>query len=552
MSKKIVSTSSRSNPQLLTSPSPKKHSPAAEIIASNVDLLTEILLRVPAKPLIKFQCVSKHWLSLISDSNFAINHTRRNPTPPVSGIYLHSVWRRTEPLNDQVLPVSVAGHRRTSLPTLSFLDGVLPRSQTSASISSNGLMLFCDRDGSSIVCNLTTQKFIQLPKPSGILPGGYSDYRPYLIFDPTKSPYYKVVLVSSCDRVNALQLAIYTSECASWKNLRLSPSIGYTHLRSAILNGAIIWMTCEHWMGNCSRHEHVYSRLDVDSEELTVTRVPTDPNLSKNVKNILYFGECGGRLLLIQRPSRDATVFSIHEMDRDDFHWIVKDQVDLMSLVLPDKSSCLIYVISIVKGKKENDLAVVFYNRGKVISCNLECRTMKVISELCPAVKDACSALLSFVITVYDGFSYNMFCHWVALDVIVVVDGCVPEHTLIKCHKSCIARLANSLAHEMVFWAMRNTFSGYLKADELPLPCLIEGSGLGVEGSGPCPRKLITPKKWVLAGHLKKQDISSVLSFVDRVELGQEDSRERQVLTWKTGQHVSKSYTVAFGWQTDE
>ncbi|KAF7144533.1 hypothetical protein RHSIM_Rhsim04G0064800 [Rhododendron simsii] len=370
MSKKIKN-SGRSNPQ---------HSPAAEIIASNVDLLTEILLRVPAKPLVKSKCVSKHWLSLISDSNFAINHTRRNPTPLVSGIYLHSVWRLTEPLNDHVIPVSVSGHHRTSLPTLSFLHGVLPRSQTGASISSNGLMLFCDRDRSYIVCNLTTRKFIQLPKPSGILPGGYSHYLPYLIFDPTKSPYYKVVLVSSSSHFNASQLAIYTSECASWKNLGLSPSIE-TSIYSAIWNGAIIWMRCKDWRGNCSKHEHAYSRLDVETEKLTVTRVSSDPSLSKHM---LYFGECGGRLLRIQLPSHAATEFSILEMDRDDFRWIVKDRVDLKSLILPNRSSCVISVISIVKGTMENDIAVVFCNRGKVISCNLECRRMKVICELCP------------------------------------------------------------------------------------------------------------------------------------------------------------------------
>lgn len=33
---------------------------------------------------------------------------------------------------------------------------------------------------------------------------------------------------------------------------------------------------------------------------------------------------------------------------------------------------------------KENDIAVVVYNRGKVFSCYVECKTMKVLCELSP------------------------------------------------------------------------------------------------------------------------------------------------------------------------
>ncbi|PON92423.1 F-box domain containing protein [Trema orientale] len=43
---------------------------SAESIAGNVDLLTQILIFLPIKSLLKFKSVSKHWLSLISDPNF--------------------------------------------------------------------------------------------------------------------------------------------------------------------------------------------------------------------------------------------------------------------------------------------------------------------------------------------------------------------------------------------------------------------------------------------------------------------------------------------------
>ncbi|XP_058208991.1 F-box protein At5g07610-like [Rhododendron vialii] len=370
---------SKRRKQFLTSTpnSPEKYSPAVAIVGSNLDLVTETLLRVPAKSLIKFKCVSKHWLSLISDSNFAINHTRRNPTPPVSGIYVGAKWSKSLILKDQFSPFSLGGRRGTSsLPALSFLRDAISGDYSKVSHSSNGLFL-C-RNGNTnysyIVCNLTTQKFIPLPKPSFTSSGYLSCMEePYLIFDPTKSPHYKVVLVNSSHLLNASQLAIYTSEFASWKNVSLEPRID-NFRRGVIWNGGIIWRSC-------SRCEHIYYQLDVDTEKLTVTRVPPDPNLSTCV---IYFGECGGRLLLIQLPINDAMEFKVFEMDRDDFRWIVRYRVDLTSLILPNRSRCVISVISVVRGANENDLEVVFYNRGKVYSCNLEYRTMKVLCELSP------------------------------------------------------------------------------------------------------------------------------------------------------------------------
>ncbi|PRQ54160.1 putative F-box domain-containing protein [Rosa chinensis] len=59
----------------------------AETVASIEQVLTEILVRVPAKPLVRFKCVSKHWLSLISDPKFCHRHTLQNPNTPVSAVF---------------------------------------------------------------------------------------------------------------------------------------------------------------------------------------------------------------------------------------------------------------------------------------------------------------------------------------------------------------------------------------------------------------------------------------------------------------------------------
>lgn len=59
-------------------------SESAQHIASNEDLLTELLLHLPPKSLLRFQTVSKHWLSIISSPQFRRLHTR--------GRFLHNEY----------------------------------------------------------------------------------------------------------------------------------------------------------------------------------------------------------------------------------------------------------------------------------------------------------------------------------------------------------------------------------------------------------------------------------------------------------------------------
>ncbi|XP_058185942.1 F-box protein At5g07610-like [Rhododendron vialii] len=360
---------------------------AAAIIEINVDLLTEILLRVPAKSLIGFKSVSKQWLSLISDARFCRNHTRQNPSPPISGLYFYP--KRPErdqslPLNNRLNAVSVCDHPGTSLPSFSFMEDSGPGSALTVAHSSNGLMLCTFGISNYTVCNLTTQKFVVLPKLAVLNYKSLVWLRHYLIYDPKKSPYYRVVVVSNTyDHSGTSRFDVYSSESGSWKSTVATPGISNPVLgHGAVWNGAIFWMHC--WPGpeSCSEHDHFYFRFDIDAKRPTTTGVPSPGNHSKL---IMYFGECGGHLLLIQIPRHNATEFRVLEMmdGENKFRWTVKYSVDLGPLKLPRSISYRFSVLGVMNvGANENDLAVVLDGGGKVIQYNIKGKTSRVLCFL--------------------------------------------------------------------------------------------------------------------------------------------------------------------------
>ncbi|KAL7224520.1 hypothetical protein ACSBR1_025892 [Camellia fascicularis] len=348
---------------------------AVEVVVSNVDLLTEILLHVPTKSLLRFKCVSKHWRTLISDSQFSHNHTRRNNNSLISGIYFYCKLRMFKELN------SVSFHSHSSLPTLAFLNGVGEGSTPRIVCSCNGLLLCSKVYGKHyIVCNPTTQKYTALPAPAGTL-SRFLDHKfgAYLAFDPSKSPHYKVVLVNYSFDLrgrsgSSYVIDIYSSESACWKHIRVIAPPGHSLRRRVFSNGAIHWMTST----------NLYIRFVVDAENLTQTPMPPYPKILSDDK-ILYFGECHGHLFLIQNRQVLPLRFRILEMDRDYCCWKVKYWVNLRPIesVFPEKFHQF-SVVCIVKGANEKDFALVFNIYGNFISYNLDRKTWKVLLDFQP------------------------------------------------------------------------------------------------------------------------------------------------------------------------
>ncbi|CAL5376448.1 unnamed protein product [Camellia sinensis] len=378
---KAYSNTRRCRRKLIIGCTSSEHSFAAELIANSSDLLTEILIRVPAKSLIRFKSVSKQRLSLISDSQFASDHARRNRHSSVSALYFYS--NRWSP-EEQLESVSIAGHR-TLLPTLSFLDGVVVSScTTTIERSCNGLILCSNgfRKPPYIVCNLTTKKFSLLPD---IGPTSSESYRKnvgaFLAFDPSKSPHYKVLLFSYSYVNNGrwVEVEIYSSQTSSWKHISVPEPRGARFMFRVFWNGAIHGIS----------YANVHVRFEVEEEKLIQTAMPRNPKILSHDK-IRYFGECGGDLLLIQTPQRCDMGFRILQMHRDYCEWIVKYRVHLRPIlsVLPKTARktiitrCEFNVLCVVKGANEKDFTLVLAIRGKVISYNVKSKTLKELHDL--------------------------------------------------------------------------------------------------------------------------------------------------------------------------
>ncbi|KAL7224467.1 hypothetical protein ACSBR1_025843 [Camellia fascicularis] len=255
---KVYNKTRRSKRKLIIGCTSSEHSFAAELIANNSDLLTEILIRVPTKSLIRFKS-----------------------------------------------SVSIAGHQ-TFLPTLSFLDGVVVSSSaTTIEHSCNGLILCINgfRKLPYIVCNLTTKKFSLIPDIGPPLSESYrKNAGAFLAFDPATSPHYKVLLFSYSYVNNGhwVEIEIYSSQTSSWKHVSVLEPRGARFMFSVFWNGAIHGIS----------YANVHARFEVEEEKLIQTPMPRNPKILSHDK-IRYFGECGGDLLLIQTPQRCAMGFRI-------------------------------------------------------------------------------------------------------------------------------------------------------------------------------------------------------------------------------------------------
>ncbi|KAL6194002.1 hypothetical protein ACLB2K_035086 [Fragaria x ananassa] len=289
---------------------PYNSSSSAEIVADIEELLKQILVRVPALSLIRLQCVSKHWLSLISDPEFRCRHTPRNPNPKISAFFSS----KTQDDSFKSIPLEIPPGWN---PFKTLNNSVPDGSHLRILQSCNGLFL----------CHI---------------------------------PICVIMVVCVTSFVTSFNSHSYDGE---WKHLD-TPDLkhfGWTS-RALYCNGAIHWIRDSadagfHWRGRIGDdasgrwmrdEDDVVHYFDICEEQLRLAAANLPVPLfvqNTSVKDFgifptgwprlfhRHFGVSGGCLYFIETYEHCSTRFEILEMERDYSAWLVKYYVDLNLLV---------------------------------------------------------------------------------------------------------------------------------------------------------------------------------------------------------------------------
>ncbi|KAM0985742.1 hypothetical protein ACFX13_013205 [Malus domestica] len=352
---------------------------AAAAVASAVDLLLEILMRLPARPLHRFKCVSKQWYSLISDPQFRIDYVQKNPNHLLG-----------------LLLIIQGPYSEFSFISLGGCGQIVkdPKFLSTPNLKihhfCNGLMCFSKPHMDSpqftsyYVCNSASghSKRIRVLE---------SSTRKRLMavnvaFDPSKSPFYNVVFVSeeSGSELNHLiKIDIYSSETQAWrpssKGLYIVPyDVDFDN--GVYWNGAIYWY---------HQRKNSLAYFDLDTGCLERLRMPL-LSLGSYPMVFDHFGESGGHLHLVGICSPRTTLFTVFELQQDRSGWFVKCNGDLDAVAaafpkmvtLKPSNPYVFSAVSLIREEKEEELSIVLTIPGSVVRYDVKHKTSRKLCDL--------------------------------------------------------------------------------------------------------------------------------------------------------------------------
>ncbi|XP_011025396.1 PREDICTED: F-box protein At5g07610-like [Populus euphratica] len=386
----------------------QKHLSSIDAVFGNDDLVTEILLRVPAKAVLQLKLVSKKWLSIISPTSFAILHTRRNPHA-VSALLLNFSSFFKEPSKHKYVSLDGKSLVYLSYDFLDFDPNNRGCFSTYVSQSCNGLLLcpkwrWCSTERSQptdYIFNPTTRQFALLPLPPN---DGKYFTRIQLVFDPLESPRYRVVCIQFFN--SELKIYVYSSETKGWK---LSVKLENFNLLSVNFTDGVSWNGAVHWMSPMGNG--LSFLLDMECLQ-TIPRPPLPEKWQD--KNFRYFGESGGQLHFIgilagnQKPddlnmgivspdmshdqSTDQSIV-VYSMERGCSKWFAKYCLHMNAIVMaypeitgdkdptasPFSTEKWFDLLSFIEGNDEEGALLVLRISGEIISYSFKNNILKKI-----------------------------------------------------------------------------------------------------------------------------------------------------------------------------
>ncbi|KAG7610065.1 F-box-like domain superfamily [Arabidopsis suecica] len=250
--------------------SPSRNLDQAGNSSTNIpfDLTLEIVSRLPAKPIIRFQAVSKLWFSTIRSKNFTDSFLTRSKTRP----RLFFTFKHFDSRKRFIFSAPERDNNDKSSTVVARHDMAISDVAYIRSLPVNGL--FCYTRGDSIaVCNPTTRQIVKLPD----VESNGRDVYTRLGYDPVQDQ-YKVLCVMMFDGHDANQQDIQqehfvftlSSQQKEWRKIDITKEEDpYRHMKGGIcIDGAIHY-------GVLYRK---IARFDVRTEKIEFIQGPEDFN----------------------------------------------------------------------------------------------------------------------------------------------------------------------------------------------------------------------------------------------------------------------------------
>lgn len=233
------------------------------------DILTDILLRLPSKSLIRFRCVCKSWRDLIGSSGFGRSHLNRNVAKR-SNSYLIAYHHSS--IDEPGLRQHSLFSNETFEPCFKLKHSLWTKEEFQIYGSSNGLVCISDQElhQNSRICiwNPSIGKSRTLPNIEQRLP--YT----HLItlsfgFHPELNEYKVVRTVHQIKSPSEVE--VYTLSTDSWKRIGVTPawlnSTRRSFCASAFSNGIVYWLASK-------GSKDTIVLFDTGSEEFQQVMVP--------------------------------------------------------------------------------------------------------------------------------------------------------------------------------------------------------------------------------------------------------------------------------------
>ncbi|GKC51758.1 receptor-like serine/threonine-protein kinase SD1-8 [Tanacetum coccineum] len=359
-------------------------------VLTNHDLLTEIFIRLPILSIHLFTCVSKQWLKILKSPAFTLKRSQIRSLDSPAGLFVNHI--RSSFDCDFVSLDPIINSRKYTIKNSFTLGSTEEADKVTILQSCNGLLLCTGsrRHAFDYVYNPSTNLLKILPEPdyANVDSNVYGCAGLRLAFDPTKSPYYKVVRARrTCSDIF---IQIYCSEKGNWSLCNERFNYFFLHFDSAIYwNNALHWLETEN-----SQLTHYKLNFEYpDHPIITIIQIPQSLQQGRNffksygnilpmiitiqIPHILHLEgklfDSRGCLLLVRRDDFVSSKFTIYEMMKGSSVWSVRYHVDTDDFMtpLPEGWSIRPTVWSIVLVEREDDSFLVINLSRKVVEYNL-------------------------------------------------------------------------------------------------------------------------------------------------------------------------------------